>query len=392
MESMSHEERRSRLARRHYLAVAATDVTTVARDLIGLHSSDPTAVYLSCRARLPDFTVADLETALYDHRTLLRLLGMRRTMFVVTPEVAAMMNAACTRSYLAPQRRRLVRYLEDQGVTSDGDAWLAAVEARTLSALHRLGEATANELREVVPELQAKLSFGEGKTWGGQVGVSTRVLFLLATGNRIVRARPRGSWISSQYRWALFEDWYPEGLPELDVARAQQELAERWLHAFGPGTLQDLKWWTGWGIAATRRALEGIGAKEIALEGGETGYVHPADGEGDTEQLGNWVALLPSLDPTVMGWKDRRWYVSEEAARGMFDRNGNAGATIWVDGRVVGGWAQASNGIVRTQLIEALDATTVDAIEREVQQLERWLGDTRITPRFRTPLEKRLLE
>lgn len=391
MDPITTEERRSRLADRHFLAEKGPGVVAVAEALAGLHSSDPVTVFLSCRARVKGFAVGDLETALYDQRTLLRMLGMRRTMFVVTPDLAATMIAACTRSYVDPERRRLIGYLENQAVTADGEAWLDDVESRTLAVLRELGMATATELRKVVPELQTKLSFGEGKKWGGQMGVSTRVLFLLATASQIVRARPKGSWISSQYRWAPLDRWIPDGLPEYSVEQAQQGLAERWLWSYGPGTLRDLKWWTGWSVAATRRALANIGAVEVELDDGATGYVHPADPAGDTEPPDGWVAFLPSLDPTVMGWKERSWYVSEVAVRELFDRNGNAGATVWADGRVVGGWAQAPDGTIRIELLEAVGGTLEDAIDHEAQQLEDWLGEVRIVPRFRTPLEKRLL-
>ncbi|MDJ0497371.1 MAG: winged helix DNA-binding domain-containing protein [Acidimicrobiia bacterium] len=391
MKSISQDERRRRLGQRHFLAAPAEDAVAVSAGLAGLHSSDPVTVFLSCRARVNAFVVQDLEAALYDDRMLLRMLGMRRTLFVVPPDLAAAMNVACTRDYVGSQRRRLIRYLEDERVTVDGDAWLSDVEARTLAALREKGMATATELRKVVPELQTKLAFGQGKKWGGQVGVSTRVLFLLATTNHIVRARPRGSWISSQYRWAPLDQWIPDGLADYSVEQAQQHLTERWLWAFGPGTLQDLKWWTGWGVAKTRRALEAVGATAVALEGGTTGYMHPGDHRDGEARTDNWVALLPSLDPTVMGWKERSWYVSDEAARELFDRNGNAGATIWADGRVVGGWAQAPDGTIRTELLEPLDNPLLNAIASEAHQLEEWFGETRITPRFRTPLEKRLL-
>jgi hypothetical protein len=387
---MSRNERRRRLALRHFLAAPAADATTVASALVGLHSSDPTSVFLSCRARVRGFEVADLEDALYHDRTLVRMLGMRRTMFVVPPDLAAEMSAACAKSYVDSERRRLIRLLEEQGVAGDGAAWLDDVSARTLEALRELGEATAHELREVVPELKAKLSFGEGKTWGGQIGVSTRVLFLLATATLIVRARPRGSWISSQYRWAPLDQWLPAGLAELDREQAQQGLARRWLRAFGPGTLLDLKWWTGWSVAAARRSLEAVGAVEVELDDGVVGYVDPEDAGAATPEADDWVALLPSLDPTVMGWKERDWYIGEAAAHALFDRNGNAGATVWAGGRVVGGWTQTRDGAIRTGLLEPIGAATRDAIEHEAQLLEEWLGDTRITPRFRTPLEKGL--
>ena len=58
-----------------------------------------------------------------------------------------------------------------------------------------------------------------------------------------------------------------------------------------------------------------------------------------------YAALLPGLDPTTMGWQDRGWFLGEHA-KALFDTNGNAGPTLWWDGRVVGGWAQRRSGEV----------------------------------------------
>src|SRR5215216_573148 len=100
-------ERRRRLVVRHHLARSGTTVEQVAGDLVGLHSSDPATVVLSLRARLDPFAVGDLEDALYERRSLLRMLAMRRTMFVVPLDLAAVMEAACTRALVAGERRKL---------------------------------------------------------------------------------------------------------------------------------------------------------------------------------------------------------------------------------------------------------------------------------------------
>src|SRR5205085_2690717 len=141
----------------------------------------------------------------------------------------------------------------------------------------------------------------------GQVSVATRVLFLLAADGRIIRGRPRGSWISSQYRWSPIDSWLEGGLADWPTEAAQVELVRRWLGAYGPGTVADLKWWTGWTAGEVRRALTAIGPVEVDLDG--TPGLVLAD---DLEPLPSgepWAALLPALDPTVMGWSGRGWYL-----------------------------------------------------------------------------------
>ena len=90
-----------------------------------------------------------------------------------------------------------------------------------------------------------------------------------------------------------------------------------------------------------------------------------------------------------MGWKQRDWYLGPHAG-GPFDRNGNAGPTVWVDGRVVGGWGQADDGEIVTRLLEKVGRDATAAIDAARVRLAGWLGDVRIRPRFRTPLEREL--
>jgi hypothetical protein len=102
-----------------------------------------------------------------------------------------------------------------------------------------------------------------------------------------------------------------------------------------------------------------------------------------------WVALLPALDPTLMGWKDRGWYLGDHAAA-MFDRSGNPGPTVWVDGRIAGGWAQRSDGEVVVRMLEDVGGQAAEAVGGEAERLRAWLGNVRVTPRFRTALEREL--
>jgi hypothetical protein len=360
----------------------------VAAGVVALHATDPTSVVLAVAARSTAPPVDAVEKALYEDRSLVRMLGMRRTMFVVPTDAVPVVHAGATMALVPRERRRVVQLVEEAGLTSDGAAYLHRAETAAMAELERRGSATGAELSKAVPELQAQIPIGEGRRWAGRVGVSTRVLFLLAAEGRIVRGRPRGSWMSNQHQWVPMAAWLPDGVGSMPVAEARAELARRWLAAFGPGTAADVKWWSGWTAKEVGTALAAVGAVEVDLDEGGTGFVLPGD-EGRVRAPGPWVGLLPALDPTPMGWAGRGWYLGDHRAA-LFDRSGNIGPTVWCDGRVVGGWTQRAGGEVVWRLLDDVGAEATAAVEAAAARLQGWLGAGRVTPRFRTPLEREL--
>jgi hypothetical protein len=389
MRHLDVAERRARVAVRHHLAPSARahEVAEVARDLVALHATDAASVYLAAAARMQDATIASIETELYDKRSVVRILGMRRTVFVVPAELVPVVHGACTRSIEVVERRKLVQFLERAGIAADGARWLRRVEDLTVKALAARGEATAVQLAQDVPSLRTQILFGEGKKWEGYQGVSTRVLFLLAAQGRIVRGRPLGSWTSAQYRWAPMASWRPDLVAERPSPEARVDLARAWLAAFGPAPVADLKWWTGWTVAQVKEALAVVAPVEVDLDG--TPGIVLNDDLAPVAGPEPWVALLPALDPTVMGWQRRDWYLGEHALA-LFDRSGNAGPTVWCNGRIVGGWGQRQNGDIAFRLFEDVGSDAVAEVEAAAGELDVWLGGLRVTPRFRTPLEREL--
>jgi hypothetical protein len=165
------------------------------------------------------------------------------------------------------------------------------------------------------------------------------------------------------------------------------ELLRRWLGSFGPSTETDIRWWAGWTAREARAALAVLPHVVVDLDGA-TGYVLAEDLEpaGRPEPS---AALLPTLDPTTMGWKERDWYLGEHASV-LFDSNGNAGPTVWWDGRVVGGWAQRKDGDVVFRLLEDVGGEAEQAVAAEAERLAAWLGDARVAPGFLPPFQRGL--
>jgi Winged helix DNA-binding domain len=385
MRAIDAEERRARLARRHRLAPGARagDVVEAARSVACLHGTDPATIYLSAWARVEAMTVADMDRALYRERSLVKHLAMRRTLFVFPRDTMGDAQAGASDRVAGAERRRLVRDVERAGLHADGEAWLAEATREVLAALSGGREARSAELRREIPLLEGSFAYGEGKSWGGNISIGPRVLTVLSAEGRIVRASNDGAWFTSRPRWASMRDWLGEGLAAPPEAAGVAGLVERWLRVFGPGTAADLKWWLGSTVAAVRRALADLEAVEVDLDG-QIGYLLPDDLK-PPEPVAPWAALLPPLDPTTMGWYERDWYLGPHREQ-LFDTSGNAGPTIWWDGRTVGGWRQDEAGDVVVQILEDVGSDALRAIEDEAARLSEWLVGTRVLPRFPSPL------
>src|SRR4051794_30008397 len=377
------------MALRHHLAAPAraSSPLEVARDMVALHATDPASVFLACWSRLQAPDVRDVERALYEERCLVRMLGMRRTMWVVPADLVGAVQAGATRPIAARERARLLQHLQELGGIAEPSPWLDEVCAATLAALAEAGQATGAELSAREPRLRTSLSMAPGKPYAAQQNITTRVLTMLSADGHIVRGRPRGSWTSSQHRWATTERWLGGEPAEPSPQDGRTELVRRWLRTFGPATQSDLRWWTGWTARDVKAALAGLETAPVDLDG-EPGLALADDLE-PVPAAEPWPALLPALDPTVMGWSDRRWFLGAHAPL-LFDRSGNAGPTVWWNGRVVGGWAQRRDGGVVVRLLEDVGTEAAAAVEAERARLEAWIGDVRVTPRFRTPLEREL--
>ena len=204
-----------------------------------------------------------------------------------------------------------------------------------------------------------------------------------------MRGRPRGSWTGSQW------SWIPAGCL---AARARSSFTTRrrrgrssragGSRAYGPALVEDLKWWSGWSLTHTRSALAAAGAVEVDLEG-VTGVALPDD-DAPTRAAG----ALGGPDPrpsTRRSWAgSTATGTSARTPRRCSTAAGNAGPSVWWDGRVVGGWAQRKGGEIVFRLLEDVGADAAAAVEADAERLAAWIGETRTLPRFRTPLEREL--
>ncbi len=338
MERIGVEERRARLVRRHRLSAAdrAASALEATRSLVVLHSTDAATVFLSLHAR-SDLAQSDIERELYEERTLVRMLGMRRTLFVVPRELVPVVEAAATRAIAARERRRLEQMIAESELSKQPGAWLT--RAMDDCAARGRGPRRGVHVRPHEDRPRARRSASASDRADG----------------RPRRAPARGSSRSS--RWSDGSSAAGRARPGSTASTAGSRLR----HGSARRSNRSIR-------RRPRRPCSSAGSPPSARRPRRTCAGGPAGRRGRrvrrsapsrTPRSISTVpratcspttssqpsapmpsaALLPTLDPTTMGWKEREWYLGPHE-RVLFDSVGNAGPTVWWDGRVVGGWSQ----------------------------------------------------
>jgi hypothetical protein len=381
---VSDDQRRARLAVRHALvpAVRAGSAEAATRAMTVLHATEPATVYLSCHARVDALTPADVSRALHDDRSLVKQLAMRRTLFVVPRDLLPAVWPSASARVAAGERGAFARDLVRAGVTGDGQDWLDRARAEVLAALAGTPEGRpAADIRRAVPMIDVRTPDGP---WP-----AGRVLTHLGATADIVRGTNAGGWHTSRPRWTLMRHWLGEVPASPGAVDGYREIVRRWLHSFGPGTVEDLTWWLGATKGIVRAALTALGAVPVSVDQGAVGWLLPGD-LADVPDPGPWAALLPVLDPTVMGWQARDFYLGRHRDE-IFDRRGNAGTTAWLNGRVVGCWVQDPAGVVRIRLLEDVSPAGRRLLDGEAQRLTAWLAGFRVATVYPSPAMRRPL-
>jgi hypothetical protein len=297
------------------------DVVQIAKDIGGLHGTSATGPFLSLFARSHSFTRDDLAIEMAQKKNLARIRYVRNTIYILPKEFIPVAFAA-TSQMAEVTSARFSQYL---GITP---TQYGRISNKILKILKGRGLTT----REIKKKLRTSINVAP-------------IVNLMCDKGLLVRSLPREGWKSTQHTYFLFEDYFPDlDLSSYDEKEARRIIVEQYLNSFGPVSEQDIAWWTGFPKSQVKEVLEDLGddVSSVEIPELEKGYlVLPSERDAfqSTEPPENPVVnVLPSLDPYMMGYRDRDRYLHPKHYKMVFDRSGNATSIILLDGPVVGIW------------------------------------------------------
>jgi hypothetical protein len=363
---------------RHHLAsrAPASDLVQVARDMGGAQAQVLSAAELSLWARTRGLHASDVEAALWEDRTLVRVWCMRGTVHLVPARDFAVFVRGC-----AGRAERDARWMARRGLPRDLIERMVEQVTRVFDLPLTRNEAAAR-LRGSLG-MSKKIRLGRG--WGKEADVDAFEVdgHTVSLGGILGYARIRGNLCAGPPRGnqgtlvrpdAWLRDWQGLSVPE-----AEDELLRVYLRANGPANVSDFAWWT-YVTASAARAIWDRHEEDLApvAVGGRTAWVLrddlPALRRARVRRPA--VRLLPSFDAFLLGHKDKGHLVEAKRYKRVYRPQGWLSPAVLVDGRIAGTWSHERKGrriALRVEPFHRFGADIREAIEREGQDLGRFL-------------------
>ncbi|MFF3110139.1 winged helix DNA-binding domain-containing protein [Kitasatospora sp. NPDC057904] len=340
---------RAVLARQHLLDRSRPEPAAVVRHLGGLQAqAAPQPPYLGLLSRIDGFEPGQL-TTLIEERAVVRTALQRGTIHLVTAE-----DCLTLRPVLQP--------VLDQALRTTYGERLAGLDLAALGA-------EARELVEERPrtfqELGGLLAATRPDRDPAALAQAARCLLPL------VQVPPRGIWgRGGPAAHTTAEAWL--GRP-LDPAPSLDDLALRYLAAFGPATAADLQKWCG--LSRLGPVLKGL-APRLFTDRDEHGRVlydlpdAPRPGP-DTPAP---VRLLAPFDNLLLSHADRTRVLADEHKGRVMTQNGLVHPTLLVDGVVAGTWQLTAGQDVVVRPFAPLRRADRQAAEAEAKRVAAFGG------------------
>ncbi|MFW9875862.1 MAG: DNA glycosylase AlkZ-like family protein [Candidatus Thorarchaeota archaeon] len=297
------------------------DIVQITDDICGLHSTDLKTSYLSLFARTKNFKKVDLERELYENKTLGRILGMRKTIFLQTKNMIPIVHAAT----FGKIEKSFGKYREVRGVSM-------------------------KEYQDTYPQILEILKNNELSTFEIRKKLNSKldilaIIQVMCNYGLLIKGKPIKNWKDRRNKYAIFKEHFPAiNLSKMDEKDATQILVEKYIKAYGPVSETDITWWTDIAKTKIRESLKNIESQlqTIRISGSQEKFIISdidiKTFENSKVSQDQTLVLIPELDPYPMGYKVREMYIDSKKYNKTFDKSGNITSTIVLDGVVIGDW------------------------------------------------------
>jgi hypothetical protein len=338
----------------------------------GIQAQVMSAAELAIWARVDGLTPEDVQSALWKDRTLIKTWAMRGTLHLLAARDLPLYVAARSMH----DDRNWLSYFTYYGITpAQYDAFIAAVP-QVLGSEPMTREQLSTAVAEHIgaPELgKILLSSSWGSLWKPSA-LRGDLCFGPNQGRNVTFVNP-SSWLGLNAK---------QNGPTIEPHLALQEIARRYLHAYGPATPQDFaRWWDGSSrLLAAKKLFQSIEdeLEAVDVEGWHALALRTTIEPVQGLELSGLVNLLPLFDAYVLGdGRDIEPLLPKAHKSQVFRPQGWISAVVLVGGYIKGVWAhksQRSQTIVKVHMFSPSSLTTSvrNGIEAQAERLSAFLN------------------
>jgi hypothetical protein len=331
---------RATLARQGLLEPLRGAAATAVRRVGSLQAQHPEWPPIALAARAADPKTANLAGAL-KRRTVVRSSLMRITIHVVAADDLWPMFTVM--QPLRLDQWRLIMKADPIG--SPLGRRMAAAHEVAVAALRERPRSSLELDRLMAAEIGPEATSRTRPAWRqpeSQIVVRAAWRHFAATVPLVHVPHDGEGYGRSQY--ALATDWLGMPMPEISMEEARAHVAQRYLAAFGPASVEDLVGYVGrarGGIRAWRDAVAALGDDVVAFRDDDgRPLVDLASAPRPGEDVPAPPRLLARWDSVLLSHatKHRGRVIDDEARAAAFTKNADVRPTFLLDGMVAGTW------------------------------------------------------
>jgi uncharacterized protein YcaQ len=299
----------------------------VCRDVCGIQAQVMSAAEIALWARMRPLTRAEIHSALWKKRSLVKTHSLRRTLHLLPAADFPIYTSALRSNLVAQVRRVMARF----GITpAEADALNEAI----VDAL-RGGPLPTRAIREkVLPKVGKRVRKFLARVWS---------LCWPATVEGLVCYGPPDG---AEVTFARVDQWLP-GLRPVEEQKARQILLRRFLGAYGPATPRDFGKWTSISMPDVKFTWESLQAEmaEVSVEGQRASLLRK---DLVALQKSHFAApvlrLLPNFDSYLLAHAEKVHLVDARHYKRVYRSAGWISPVVLLNGQVIGTWALSRKG------------------------------------------------
>ena len=331
--------------------------------------------------RVKGSTIREVGSALWKDHVLVKAWAMRRTLFLLPSTDMAVFVRGTTRRAAYHYRWGISRVGSKQELDKLLD--------RVMSILKE--PRTRAELADLLNKSHGyKLRSKAGGGWGSKskipwvdVGDSSlpvgELLHIIAAREVMCFGPNKGA----ESTFVRADKWIPHW-KDVTVEEAERRLLVKYLHAYGPATLQDFALWAGMYVRDAKEiwALEAENMVPVDVEGWKANILEPDLSHLEKAEIdGPVVRLLPFFDSFILGHKNHQNIVDEKNRKKIYRNQGWVSPILLVDGRAQGVWSHVQKGNsleVHVTPFSKLSVGVSSQLKEEASDLGRFLDSPNV--------------